>query len=380
MILFPTKIATGISFCNRQLELEILKKNADLCQHTIIYSPRRYGKSSLVYKVISDLDIPSATIDFFLAHDEKIITKRLMEGISSIISQLEKPSQKFFHFLQETMKNFKISMTYSGFTIESIITNEGFDGVDQIFVALTLLDKLAKERNKKILIFLDEFQDISAAKNSKSIQGAIRHVAQTTQNITFFFSGSYQHMLAELFDDKSKPLYMLCDKLYLKRILSNEYIIHFNKFAKQRWGQDLSTDVIHRILKLTEAHAFYVNILCNKLFNSDIIPLYDDVSKAWELCYENESRRLISELENLSINQQDILRAVAMKSPINPQSAEFSIFSEKSTPTIRQCIKVLMEKDFIYKATHIDPYLDHIQLNQYRVLDPLLRYYLIKLS
>lgn len=54
------------------------------------------------------------------------------------------------------------------------------DAVDQIFSSLQALARLAKDKNRTILFFIDEFQDIANTDNSKAIQGAIRHVAQET--------------------------------------------------------------------------------------------------------------------------------------------------------------------------------------------------------
>ncbi len=47
---FPSKLATGKAFCNRINELTQLRMNINKSRHTVIYSPRRYGKSSLVNK------------------------------------------------------------------------------------------------------------------------------------------------------------------------------------------------------------------------------------------------------------------------------------------------------------------------------------------
>ena len=74
---FPTKLATGKAFCNRLNEINFISDNINKCRHTVIYSPRRYGKSSLVNKVVTDKKLPNATIDLFLAHDDKMINKRI---------------------------------------------------------------------------------------------------------------------------------------------------------------------------------------------------------------------------------------------------------------------------------------------------------------
>ncbi len=44
---FPSKLAIGLAFCNRINELKQLNANINKSRHTVIYPPRRYGKSSL---------------------------------------------------------------------------------------------------------------------------------------------------------------------------------------------------------------------------------------------------------------------------------------------------------------------------------------------
>ena len=377
---FPTKLATGKAFCNRQNEIKFINENINKCRHIVIYSPRRYGKSSLVNKIVTDQKLTHAVIDLFLAHDDRMITKRIMIGISHIISQILSPTEKALKKVQDNFRNFKVSLNIYGFSIESSFVANALDRVDQIYEALTILNLIAKEKNEKVIIFFDEFQDIVNSESSKSIQGAIRNVAQSTNNIVFVFSGSYQHMLAELFDDKSKPLYMLCDKIYLERIFSNEYKKHLNDIAKIKWCNDLDPIVLAKILNLTEAHAFYMNMLCHVLFGFDNIPTCEDVDLAWNQCQEIESRRIISDLQSLSVNQQDILRLIAIHNPNEPMSNSFTQITAKAQSTTRQCIAVLQKKDFIYKITRDDPDLLFIKVGHYHILDPLMSTILRKLS
>lgn len=377
---FPSKLAIGKAFCNRINELKQLNTNINKSRHTVIYSPRRYGKSSLVNKIVTDLKLPYAAIDLFLAHDDRMITKRIMLGISSIISQILTPSEKILKKVQDQFRNFKVTLGTKGFYIENSFTSNNYDTVDQIHEALNILDSIAQEKSCKVIIFFDEFQDIINSESSKSIQGAIRNIAQSTNHIIFIFSGSYQHMLAELFDDKSKPLYMLCDKIHLGRIAAREYKKHINEIALLRWKNTINEIVLGKILNLSEAHAFYVNMVCNILFEQNNVPALTDVDNAWSLCQEIEHRRIISDIQSLTTNQQDILRLIAAHNPTEPTSTQFATIASKANSTIRQCINVLLTKDFIYRVTTCDPELPYIKIGQYRVLDPLTSVTLRKLS
>lgn len=381
---FPSKLAKAPRFCNRKEERKLLSNNIQLGRHTVLVSPRRYGKSSLVHQVVLDMRLPCAAIDLFLAHDSKAITKRMLNGISSVISHIMPLSQKALTITQSFFSHFKVVIEASGFSLQ-FAQNSGFDPVEQIFDSLKSLAKLAESRQKKVLLFLDEFQDIANADNSKSIQGAIRNIAQDTSNLIFVFSGSTRHLLLELFDDKNKPLYMLCDKILLDRMSSEDYKPYIQDAALDKWGKPLDDLTLNRILTLAELHPFYVNLLCNELWrdkndSDNIPPNLDDAMKAWIVCYETEERRLISELEKLTANQQDILKTIAQTPSSEPGGQRFLAKTGLSLSSVRLGIKALLDKDMIYRVKKEDAVIPGLVKNQYRVLDPLLAYTLRKYS
>jgi hypothetical protein len=376
---FPSKLALGTQFCNRVKEKNLLKININKCRHTVLVAPRRYGKSSLAFNVVREMKSPLASVDLFLAHDDNAVTKRMLTGISQAVSQLLPANKKVLEKLQKVFHKFRISIGAQGFNIDISFEATGrLDAVDQIFSGLEGLANLAKEQNKKLTFFIDEFQDIREASSAKSIQGAIRHVAQETSHVTFIFSGSNRRLLLELFDDKSKPLYMLCDMLALERISSKDYSPHLQKLAIKKWQKNLPPIVFDKIMSLTELHPYYVNLLCNEIWKKSKLPGLDDVFDCWHICYEQHKDRLIAELEKLTIKQQDILKALALFPAIEPTGQSFISASKMPASSINQTIKLLVDKDMVFKVKKIDEAVSQWVVNQVRVLDPLLAYALKK--
>lgn len=379
---FPAKLAKAPRFCNRLKERELLANNIQRGRHTVLVSPRRYGKSSLVNQVMIDMRVACASIDLFLAHDGKAITRRILDGVSNVISQIMLPSQKTLGVIQGFFSRFKITIEAGGFGLQFAPDMAGFDPVEQIFTSLKSLDQLAESQKKKILIFIDEFQDITSADNSKAIQGAIRHVAQDSSSLVFIFSGSNRHLLLELFDDKNKPLYMICDKMFLDRMSSVDYDSYIQDAAKGKWGKSIPSEVLYKILELTELHPFYVNLLGNELWKGDApyVKEIAEVLQAWTVCYEVEERRLITELDNLTSNQQDVLKSLAQAPVDEPSSRKFLDAVGLSLSSVRACMKSLLEKDMVYRVKKEDINIPSFKEGQYRVLDPLLAYALRKYS
>ena len=377
--LFPSKLALGSQFCNRIVERKALADNIAKARHTVLVSPRRYGKSSLAHQVIAEMKLPFASIDLFLAHDDKTVTQRLLGGISKAVSEILPPGEKAFKKVQALFSKFKISLGLGLFQIELMQDGGDLDAVDQIYSALTSLADLAAQEKKKIIMFIDEFQDISAAKSSKSIQGAIRHVAQETSSLVFLFSGSNRHLLLEMFDDKSMPLYMLCDKLHLERMHSSDYRPHLESLAMKVWGKKLPDAVFNKLMALTELHPFYVNLLCHKLWK-ETLPNVEKVENAWHECMEEESRRIRAEIEKLTRNQQDLLKTLALYPTEEPTGQAFSARSGLPASSLHQAFKVLSDQDVVFRVKQPDECVPFFQKNQVRVLDPLMAYYFKQFS
>ena len=64
MNLFPSGIAEGEAFCNRAYERKLLAEHFGDRTHTVVVAPRRYGKSSLIRKVVTENDMLYSWTDF----------------------------------------------------------------------------------------------------------------------------------------------------------------------------------------------------------------------------------------------------------------------------------------------------------------------------
>ena len=371
---FYSKLEKGERFCNRVKEQQELKDNITQGRHTVMVSPRRYGKSSLVHRVVEASGIPAAYIDLFLAHDDQAITRRILDGVGLLLSEIMPITQKAAATLQQYFSHVKIGLSVAGFSLQASPETQMVSAVEQLYETLKVLNELLKKNNKQAIIFIDEFQDIQNAKNAYSLQGAMRNIAQATDHIVFIFSGSSRHLLLQLFDDKTMPFYMLCDKITLDRIASKDYEPYIQKAAKQKWKNKLSADAFRRFMMLTELHPFYVNFLGRQLFKNAELPDEKKVSEDWHICLENEKRRLILEVENLTLNQQKVLKALAIHSVEEVYGHPF--LNEVSLPisSMKSCIQFLQDKDLIYQVAFEDPLIEHIKKGQYRVLDPLLAF------
>ncbi len=364
--LFPSGIARGDAFCNRETEKARLKHNVSTITHTLIISPRRYGKTSLVLEVLRATKTPHAYIQFFNAFRDASVIKRFIAGFNSLLTQITPPSRLALKKLGELIKHGKVVLKTQGVEAEFGLEPIAQDPLSIIEGLLKDIEQVAKKYKKKVVIFLDEFQDITHSDLSNELQSMLRDFIQLTDSITFIISGSHRHMLMKLFDDKNKPFYKLFDRILLNRIAQTHYETFLQMRALETWKKPLPLDTIKMIAQLTGRHAYYFNRLCQKVWTSTHLPNSADIYQQWQALAEEEFSTIALELASLTKNQRIILEMMA-KHDFLQKPTGIAFLNEVGLPhrSVLLAIDTLEKNDLVERTQ-----------SGYQVLDPLMKYVL----
>jgi uncharacterized protein len=363
MDFFPLTIATGKAFCNRKIELSHLGENIVNSKPTLLISPRRYGKTSLALYAIHQARLPSTHIDLLSAINENDIEKRILKGAGEIISRIETGMRKAFTLATELFSGRDIRVNFGKIGISIEVANKTEKPANNILNVLERIDYLSQKYQKKIILFFDEFQRLCEISSDHSVESVIREIAQKSKNIMFIFSGSNRHLLHQIFDDRNRPFYKVCDRIILDRISEDEYKKYIQNAAKLTWKNQLSEEIFTKIMLITERHPYYVNLICSKLWKKGL-PSCDDLELIWKDYVMEERSHVANEIELLSKNQRKLLSVLARHGGVEaPRSREFQQKAEMSGATIAQALDFLIRYDFIFKN----------KINYYVVLDPLIK-------
>jgi len=352
--MFPLGKAYGAAFCNRIEETHKLIGNIESGKHTFLVAPRRYGKSSLCEHAFEQLDFAWSKIDFHLAMNEKDAERIIIRGVTELIGKSVGSVDKMIHLIKKLTKKLqpKLVLSSEHMKLELAFSNDN-SPAENIAEALYVLENLLKEKKKQAVLLLDEFQEIGLMKEGRTLEGAIRHVAQETRHLALIFCGSNPHLLQNMFEDERRPLYKLCRKLVLDRINKAHYQTHLNDVAKELWGGNIEFNVFDKIMELTERHPYYVNYLCDTLCSEcKQLPALQDVEKAWMEVIEEERSDLIKDFSSLAINQRRVMIQIANYGGLNIFSSEASKQMDISINSVSRAIGALIEKDYIEKTDH----------------------------
>jgi len=300
------------SFTNREQELKKLVSNFEHQINTIIISPRRWGKSSLVEKASTQLrskNIRVAKIDLFSMRTEEEFYNALANAV------IKATSSKTEEWL-ETGKKFLRTITPK-FTLE-LGDKQQFDlelDLDSIKKhyreLLDLAEKIAKEKHLQLVICIDEFQNISTFTNPLAVQKRLRSVWQHHQHVTYCLYGSKQHMMMDLFNKQNNPFYKFGELMYLPKIAEAKWILYITR-QFQKTKKKISQQQALKISQTVKCHPYYVQQLSHLIWiNTDTEVTEGIIKQSIQELIDQNAILYFKEVEELNNTELKLLRAIS---------------------------------------------------------------------
>ena len=216
------KLVQGKNFTNRENELARLKQNFISGINTILISPRRWGKSSLVKRAGDEVlgttkSVRIVHLDMFNIRTEEDFYKYLSENLLRAVSgKLEDWVQNSKKFLKKLMP--RITFSPEELQEVSFVLN-WTDVVKQPDEILDLAENIANDKGIKIVICIDEFQNLSYFEKPLDFQKKLRSHWQNHSNVSYCLYGSKRNMLMEVFASPSMPFYKFGDLMFLQKMI-----------------------------------------------------------------------------------------------------------------------------------------------------------------
>lgn len=341
--------AAGDNFTDRKNESLRLEANFTHGVNTIIISPRRWGKTSLVRKVsqsIHEKDIRMVYLDIFSCRSEydfyKAFTTAVLKQTSSRLDEWIENAKSFLSHITP-----KISIgtdPTSDFSL-SFEWNPKDGAADEI---LQLPERIAEKKNIRIVICIDEFQQIAEFDDSKTFQKKLRTIWQLQKLTSYCLFGSKKHLMNELFEKKSLPFYKFGDVMYLPKIGKPDWIEYICKQFRQT-RKEISAEQAGQICDLTENHSSYVQQLSWLVWlHTEQTVSAQSIDEAVEDLLAQNSILYQRETENLSSYQMNFLRAM-----VDGVDSEFSrkevidTYRLGSSANVQRIKKALAQRELI---------------------------------
>lgn len=344
------RIATDENFTDREKETEHLVNNFESLINTVIISPRRWGKSSLVHRAAdiamrADKNIRICTIDLFNVKTEEqfytVLARKLIQGTSSRWEEAVENAKKFFSRLVPKISvgagpGSEISIDFDWEEMKS--------NPDEI---LDLSERIAEAKGVKIVVCIDEFQNIAEFEDPLFFQRRLRAHWQRHKKVSYCLYGSKRHMMMEVFTDSSMPFYKFGDIFFLNKIDTE----HFIPFITERFsstGKSITEDASRNIVSLADNHPYYVQQLSQLSWlrtsgQCDV----ETVVKAHLSLVEQLSLLFSNLMETLTFQQTCYLHAlIAGEKSITSAETMYRYHISSATAASRS-LKTLIKKDIL---------------------------------
>lgn len=230
---------------------------------------------------------------------------------------------------------------------------------------LNLAEKIAEEKKLRLILCIDEFQNIGLFDDAAAFQRKLRSHWQQHRHVAYCLYGSKRHMLTDIFTNPSMPFYKFGDLFFLQKIASVEWISFIVKrFADT--GKEIPEDIAALICTLVDNHPYYVQQLSQQAwFRTTHHCTGEIVNIAYESVIDQLSLLFANTTEGLNSRQLELLRAII--------NGEEQLSAQKTLKAYRlgTSANVVKLKELLIQNDVLDDMNGKLSF-----LDPLYRYWL----
>ncbi len=360
------KIAADKNFTDRKDETDRLVLNFCSSVNTIIISPRRWGKSSLVMKAADMALRKNKKIRFCfidlnnVRSDEQfyqLFATRVLSASASKIRILIENSRKF---LGKFLPNITISPGPGTEFKLGLDWREVKREPDDI---LDLAEKIGTENDVKFVICIDEFQNISVFDQPLDMQKKMRSHWQKHKNVSYCLYGSKRHMMMDVFTSPTMPFYKFGDIIFLDKIAAVDWIMFIQKRFSDT-GKKISKGDAALITVLTECHPYYVQQLAQQSWlRTETVCDETIVNKAFTDLVMQLSMLFQNLTDTLGRTQINFLRALINNITQLSSQSTLSEYLLGTSANVVKIKKVLVNKEIIdshgKNISFLDPLFKH---------------------
>ena len=364
------RIADKQNFTDRKDEVALLSQNFSSLINTVIISPRRWGTTSLVNKCARLLseknkDILVCQVDIFNCRTEEqfytAYANALMRVSTSAWEEFVAGVKKYLGRMAPVVSLSEGSQSYElSFGISFKENRLSYDEI------LDLPQQIAKDKGKKIIVCIDEFQNINEYEDSLAFQRKLRAHWQTHTSVCYCLYGSKRHMLLDIFNDYSMPFYKFGDILFLQKIKREDWITFISKrFADT--GKQISDELCGMIADKMKNHPYYTQQLSQQTWLRTLDVCSEEiVAEAFNSLIGQLSLLFTNIIDSLTSRQISFLIAVA-DGIVNFSSKDvLKQYQLGTSANIKNLRKATLEKDLI----------DILPGNVIEIQDPAFEYWL----
>jgi len=352
------KVVRGKYFADRDAEIAELVNDIASGQNVIVFSPRRYGKTSLILEVLDRVKA-EGLLTFYLDLFKVTSQETFIAAYAKEVARLHGGRiQNMLKKIRDLLPRLVPKVVMRGEKVDVEVEFE-FDPsadkaplLDDLFEAVSTV---SSQTGKRAVAVFDEFQEITSWDAKGQIERQMRTHFQMHENVSYIFMGSKRHLMQELFRNKNRPFYRFGKHFPLEKIPEDE----FAKFIQTRFeetGFQIDLEAVREILQTTDDHPYYTQLLCHILWDrnqQEKIITKESITAALQEVFMREAHAFQGLWDMLTLKARQLLVALAKEE--GPQVQLFSSdFLRKhnlgSASSVQRAITRLLEEEVLEKT------------------------------
>ena len=318
----------------------------------VLFAPRRYGKTSLVFRIIEQLEalgytcvyldfLPVFSIESFVSLYLNAIEKKQtnLQRLIQIITNAVKSIRPKLTFDSNGNPEFGIDLTESTFSIQTLSD------------VLDLPEQLAQSGMKTIVIF-DEFQEITKL-NKYGFESLLRSKIQQQQQVNYLFLGSRTHLLNDMFNNKNRAFYNSASHMQLGP-LPHEDTIAFLQEKFGLSGIEIELQVALYLIEQTGDIPYYIQLLAAEIWQYIITSQTSVTRELVDICAERivelKKDYYFELFDHQSVMQKQLLKALIQSGDNIFSSLYTKRFRLSAASTTQKSVSTLIDSGIIDKS------------------------------
>jgi AAA+ ATPase superfamily predicted ATPase len=315
-------IVKGQYFYDRHEECRRIVSTLSGGNNLVLFAPRRFGKTSLVFRAIEELEklgFICIYFDFMPVFSRESFIEAYSKAILNKQNNLQKTLKKFAALIKGIRP--KMVFDHNGKPEFSMDFTDDKVSVKTLEDILDFPEHLASEDSRYIIIF-DEFQDINKL-NGENFEKLLRSKIQKQEHVNYLFLGSRTHLLNDMFNNKGRAFYNAAMLMQIETLPEQETI----EFLKHRFSLSkiIISDIVSRYLieqagnipyyiQLLAAEIWQYTVNVQKEVNNEVIDLcaqriVDLKSDYYFELYDRQSSYKKKLLKSLLVSGENVFSA-----------------------------------------------------------------------
>ncbi len=345
------RVVEGSDFCGRTEHVAQINEYIDSCQSIVLTGERRIGKTSLVCEAVRKSKAKSIYVSLYGTKSVNTLCRKFLRGIVDT----EKKQVWYLYILHLLSHLRPVIATDPVTNLPTIQIDASTEIKESSIPEVFALIKTVKKRigKSRLVVIIDEFQDILELKNSREILATMRDIIQFQKNIAYIFVGSIKHQMVDIFSSPSSPFFKTAIPIEIEPIPYQE----FSRFLRKKFGNgkiSIGKDDMKYIFSVANDIPGDVQQFCEAVWS--VMPSGEAVTKerlmeALLLIFARERNTYEAYIRIINDLQLKLLKTIARRGGKNVLSTAFmKAAGQSNASVVKLAVEKLLSLEILFKV------------------------------